>query len=151
MGGAAPVARGGKRSLDAALNLVPFIDLLSCCIAFLLITACWSQLAHLPASHAGAGDSEHATPSERPTVTVGADGYVLELGGAAHEIPRARGAWDVERLAQLLRGARPRFPDDAGVSLRARDDVPYAEVVRAMDAILGARFVAIDLDGLDGA
>ena len=147
MGGAAPVARGGKRSLDAALNLVPFIDLLSCCIAFLLITACWTQLAHLPAARPGAQEGGDAAPVERPTLTIASDGYVLELGGAAMEIPRARGAWDAARLSTLLRDARPRFADDVGVSLRARDGVPYAEVVRAMDAILGARCAGIDLDG----
>ena len=38
MGGAAPTpsGKGGKKPLDAAINLVPFIDLLSCCISFLL-------------------------------------------------------------------------------------------------------------------
>lgn len=41
-GGAVP--SGGKRSLDAEINLVPFIDLLSMCICFLLITAVWIQV-----------------------------------------------------------------------------------------------------------
>ena len=47
MGGAAPTptGKGGKKALDAALNLVPFIDLLSCCISFLLITAVPALLA----------------------------------------------------------------------------------------------------------
>ena len=47
MGGAAPrhLAKAVK-PLDAAINLVPFIDLLSCCISFLLITAVWT---HWPA------------------------------------------------------------------------------------------------------
>lgn len=32
-----------RRSLDAEINLVPFIDLLSMCICFLLMTAVWIQ------------------------------------------------------------------------------------------------------------
>lgn len=36
---------GGRRSLDAEINLVPFIDLLSVCICFLLMTAVWVQLS----------------------------------------------------------------------------------------------------------
>ena len=50
MAGAAPqetAGKGGKKALDAELNLIPFIDLLSCCIAFLLITAVWTQIAGL--------------------------------------------------------------------------------------------------------
>lgn len=38
---------GGRRSLDAELNLVPFIDLLSMCICFLLMTAVWIQVGEL--------------------------------------------------------------------------------------------------------
>src|SRR5690348_2808591 len=34
----------GKRSLDTEVNLVPFIDLLSMCICFLLMTAVWVQM-----------------------------------------------------------------------------------------------------------
>ena len=36
---------GGRRSLDAEINLVPFIDLLSACICFLLMTAVWIQIS----------------------------------------------------------------------------------------------------------
>ena len=37
----------GKRSLSADVNLVPFIDLLSVCICFLLMTAVWIELGIL--------------------------------------------------------------------------------------------------------
>src|SRR5204862_4931704 len=38
-------SQGGRRkSLDAEVNLVPFIDLLSMCICFLLMTAVWVQI-----------------------------------------------------------------------------------------------------------
>ncbi len=46
MGGTALPEGGGKRhrqSLDATINVVPAIDLLSCCISFLLFTAVWTQ------------------------------------------------------------------------------------------------------------
>lgn len=36
---------GGRKSLDAEINLVPFIDLLSVCICFLLMTAVWIQIS----------------------------------------------------------------------------------------------------------
>src|ERR1035441_8269205 len=37
-----------RRSLDAEVNLVPFIDLLSMCICFLLMTAVWLELGSVP-------------------------------------------------------------------------------------------------------
>ncbi len=62
MGGAAPVegGKGKKKSLDAVINLVPFIDLLSSLIAFLLMTAVWTQLATLQVGQQG----NNAAPSQ---------------------------------------------------------------------------------------
>ena len=37
----------GKKALDAVINVVPAIDLLSCCISFLLYTAVWTQISRL--------------------------------------------------------------------------------------------------------
>src|SRR5687767_1292185 len=37
----------GKKSLDAQLQLVPFIDLLCTLISFLLMTAVWNQISRL--------------------------------------------------------------------------------------------------------
>lgn len=36
--------KGGKKSLNAEVNLVSFIDLLSVCICFLLVAAVWLQI-----------------------------------------------------------------------------------------------------------
>ncbi len=37
----------GRRSVNSELPLVPFIDFLLCLVAFLLVTAVWSQMARL--------------------------------------------------------------------------------------------------------
>ena len=34
----------GKKSVDAEIPLIPFIDLLLCCVMFLLVTAVWNKL-----------------------------------------------------------------------------------------------------------
>src|SRR5215471_6167946 len=80
MGGAAPTptGKGGKKPLDAAINLVPFIDLLSCCISFLLITAVWAAISAMPASVGG--DKGGEVPGEddhRLTMVVHRDGYTV--------------------------------------------------------------------------
>jgi biopolymer transport protein TolR len=38
------IGLGGKKDLNADLNLTPFIDLLSTCVCFLLITAVWIEV-----------------------------------------------------------------------------------------------------------
>jgi biopolymer transport protein ExbD len=40
---------GGKRATNHELPLIPFIDFLMCLVAFLLVTAVWSQMARINA------------------------------------------------------------------------------------------------------
>jgi biopolymer transport protein TolR len=43
--GPTPANFGRRRNMDAEINLVPFIDLLSMCICFLLMTAIWAEVS----------------------------------------------------------------------------------------------------------
>src|SRR5688572_27031185 len=65
MGGAAaePTSKGGKKSLDAAINLVPYIDLLMTIMTFLMMTEVWSQIAMLEVQNASGGTD---TPQDEP-------------------------------------------------------------------------------------
>lgn len=87
MGGGGPVGGGGKRSLDFELNLVPFIDLLSCCISFLLITAAWNQLSRIPTNQKAdpPGASRPDQEKKHVELMVRADGYALLLPGTTTE------------------------------------------------------------------
>lgn len=55
--GGSSFGSGRKRSLDAEINLVPFIDLLSMCICFLLMTAVWTQLGSVQVKQANGTDA----------------------------------------------------------------------------------------------
>ena len=41
--------KGGRKSLDSEINMIPMIDLLMCMISFLLITAVWSTMSRINA------------------------------------------------------------------------------------------------------
>jgi biopolymer transport protein ExbD len=41
---------GGKRSLNQEIPLIPFIDFLLCLVAFLLVTAVWTQMSRINAN-----------------------------------------------------------------------------------------------------
>jgi biopolymer transport protein ExbD len=158
MGGAAPVAHsGGRKALDAAINLVPFIDLLSCCISFLLITAVWSQVA-IVETHNGAKDRGDTQSVERPPVSltlyIDDSGYLLARStGGSQAMPRREGRYDFARLAEALHAARGELferADVAALSIRAADGVDYDQLVRTMDVALGQRFVDLSVAGSDG-
>src|SRR5262245_65990969 len=59
---------GGRKAVDVDINLVPFIDMMSCLVAFLLITAVWTNLAQLNVKPKGVGrDAEQQMPTEPPS------------------------------------------------------------------------------------
>ena len=89
MGGAAVVSsgKGAANPLDAAINLVPFIDLLSCCISFLLITAVWVNRSHrseTPASRNDGTDQEIDTDA-KVTLTLSSSGVVISRSTGGEE------------------------------------------------------------------
>jgi biopolymer transport protein ExbD len=139
MGASLTPARGSGRPLDAAINLVPFIDLLSCCLAFLLITAAWSQVARLDLSPAGSDGTVAAAP---PLVLlVERAAYTLIAPGGATVTPVADGG---EALAAALRAQR--HGGDDALLVRVADGVDYARLVRALDLGRGAGFARLSVE-----
>ncbi len=157
MAGAAPMpsAKSARKALDAALNLVPFIDLLSCCIAFLLITAVWSEIGAMPVGHKGdRGGPPDPDPRNAPlgfTLHVDATGYTLvNTSGESQAIPLRAGDYDEGKLAEVLARAHERAPEQRELTIRADDAVPYSRVVRTMDLAMGARFEDLLVAGNEG-
>ena len=94
-----------KKPLHAELNLVPYIDLLTCMVAFLLITAVWTQLAKLKVQQMGQGDADSPAivDATRVAVAVNADGFNLIVKDEQKPIPPQGGG---VRASARLRTAR---------------------------------------------
>ncbi len=72
--------KGGRRALDHEIPLIPFIDFLLCLVAFLLVTAVWSQMARLRADAQVPGPIECGptdTPRELHVDALGANRFRL--------------------------------------------------------------------------
>ena len=144
MAGAAPqehTGKGGKKSLDAELNLVPFIDLLSCCISFLLITAVWTQIAGLQVASSG-GPPEQQTKQETTIdvrLLLNDKGYQLTMAGANIDIPKLDGAFDRKSLGEKLRTLKTSLPDQTAITVQPEDSVAYADLVETVDTAMGEK------------
>ena len=57
---------GGRKTVDSEIPLVPFIDLLLCCVMFLLVTAVWNQLAAVEASTPDLSADRSQDPVDTP-------------------------------------------------------------------------------------
>jgi len=152
MGGAAPTptGKGGKKPLDASINLVPFIDLLSCCISFLLITAVWTQLARMDVTQkskapSGAVD-EPPTPQVSLTLYINKDGYVFSKStGESTPIEMKGEDYDYVKLADTMEKAKKDHPDKEDITIKSNDSIQYNKVIRTMDVVISAKFPTISL------
>jgi biopolymer transport protein ExbD len=57
--------KGGRRSLDSEINMIPMIDLLMVTISFLLITAVWSHMSRINADAQVPGPPRPTEPVEK--------------------------------------------------------------------------------------
>src|SRR5215210_5003774 len=69
MGASVEDGKGRGKGMNFELNLVPFIDLLSVCITFLLATAVWAQVMSLQVDQAIQDpNAEPPPPQDEPPV-----------------------------------------------------------------------------------
>ena len=150
--------KAGRRRLDQDVPLLPFVDLLVCLIAFLMVTAVWARLSRLESSALAPGGA--TGPSTEP-----AKELHLVASSSGFELRWQRGATVLEtrHVAKVTVpvGGEPRFPAlseaisrewsaqgehrDASdeqrdhAVLHLQNDVPFAEVVAVLDALQAPR------------
>jgi biopolymer transport protein ExbD len=148
---------GGKRAVNVELNIVPFIDVMSCLAAFLLITAVWVNIAQINIRPKGKNrdtqqvqqDDEHVTLS----VLVQSDRIWVGLSrvNEFQEIPKKQEDHDWEKLETTLKEhkASAFFADRTDIEIAGESTtaapVPYQSVVHAMDMALKVGFLDVGL------
>jgi biopolymer transport protein TolR len=164
VGGAGP-SSGRRKSLDAELNLVPFIDLLSMCICFLLMTAVWMEIggvnvkqlvgteAPAQATNTYELDVKYATPTalEVNLKRTGQKALVYKIEAPTNE---AR----LQQLRDSIKGftASLKLPPVADVRAQlgqvitvgrvtTKAGVTYGEVISVMDTLRDLGVVSLGL------
>jgi len=140
-------SRGGrKRSLDAELNLVPFIDLLSMCICFLLITAVWIEIGSLQVKQSdgtdgaqmSAKDTEiavHFKSAQSLTIDVKKNGKTQRTVAVTESTQGDNGhAAFMQKLDNQVRGLVAAGPISAAM-LSPAEGVSYGDLVSVMDVL----------------
>ncbi|MEN9722403.1 MAG: hypothetical protein RJB38_389 [Pseudomonadota bacterium] len=145
---------GRKKSLDAELNLVSFIDLLSMCICFLLMTAVWLEVGSLQVkqSHGtqAAAPKGQAHEVELSMQNSTALDWVIKKNGRLVEKQQLKAA-SIEELSQNLAQAMGAFVtahsgDPATISsamITTSSAVSYGDLIRVMDALRRNQIVNI--------
>lgn len=138
---------GGRKSVDIDLNLVPFIDMMSCLVAFLLITAVWTNLAQLNVKPKGVGrDAEQQMPTEPPinlSILVATDSiWVGDTVGNRQQIKKNGENHDFESLGTALTQFKtaPVFAARKDIEIAGEDKANYQELVDTMDVAISKGF-----------
>lgn len=144
--------RGGRKSLDAEINMIPMIDLLMVTISFLLITAVWSNMSRIEAStNAPANVNAPPPAANTPTLHIlAADParFTLEWRDGANivratQVPRSSATSGYTELAKAIgdewrgHGIHRAVTDlqaDRAV-IHTPNDAPYREFIAILDAV----------------
>jgi len=155
--GAAIGTGNQKGSVNVELNIVPFIDLMSCLTAFLLVAAVWVNIAQINISPAGKTrdtsnvqqDDEHVTLSiliQTDKIWVG-----VSRVNDFQEIPKKGDQQDWETLEATLKKQKASafFADRTDLEVAAestnQSPVKYDDVVHTMDTALKSGFTDVKL------
>jgi biopolymer transport protein TolR len=139
--------RSGRKDVNAELLLVPYIDLLTCMIAFLLITAVWTQIARLEVRQRGQGESNGGDPPEtKIAVLVHQDGFSLMVNQDQRPLPRKAGELDYASLTNELTRLKKSYPDKLDVQVLSADAIQFDSLIKTMDAAMASGFPDISLD-----
>ena len=151
-------SKSGKK-INVELNLVPFIDLMSVCVIFLLITAVWTQVSMIQLGSSIYSKKTSDKPIKPPPfseiilrVDIDSKGFNVLVGKNASSIPKlSDGAYNKESLIEALKRVKERYPDKTDGVVSAADDISYQHLIEAMDAFLISEFpqVSITVTGVE--
>lgn len=142
---------GSGREINVEPNLVPFIDLMSVCIIFLLVTAVWTQVSmiELGANVYGKNTGTTAPPTDlRPVnidVRITDRGYIINEGRNSYRVDKLEGEYDTDNLYLQLKTIKERNPTTDAVSIGLEDSLTYDHMIVGMDIILNAGFPEVSV------
>ncbi|MDF3069793.1 MAG: biopolymer transporter [Polyangiaceae bacterium] len=148
----------GRRALTHELPLVPFIDFMVCLIAFLMVTAVWTQLSRINANASVPGEAPLPSGAPRKELHVSATSSGFELRWlqgrtvvTSRQVPRvAVGAGNEQRYPTLTRAITEAWQTDGQhraahdreldrAVLHVDSDLPFAEIVAVLDSLHAPR------------
>jgi biopolymer transport protein ExbD len=131
------------------INVVPFLDIITNVLMFVLATVAVTFTATIDVSPAHKGIREADKKPLDLSVIVVDGGFSLkakggnvatgcEAAGTGLAIPKKDGAYDYKSLkdcATKLKASDPTFRDEAGVIVSANPQIPYDVVIATFDAL----------------
>ncbi len=148
----------GKRQTSVDVNIVPFIDLMSVLIIFLLITAVWTQVSMIQIGSSVYGQKTSDQSAEPPPkveipfrLDVLSSGHRIIIGANSINVPKLGGDFDLKKLRVELKKVKALYPDKIDAIVTMNDELAYVNLIDGMDALLTSGFpeISIATSGVD--
>jgi biopolymer transport protein ExbD len=153
---------GDKKSVNIDLNIIPFIDVMSCLTAFLLVTAMWISIARLEIRPAGRAPGEPCLDGDcaDPKLSVLIEPDDIWIGVSRvndfEKIPKTPAGYDWGRLEDALRAHKASvfFDGKSAIEIAAASTaaqpVSYQSLIAAMDIAVKTGFVDVGVTDPQG-
>lgn len=147
----------GKKSVNIELNIVPFIDLMTCLASFLLVAAVWVNIAQIDIQPKGkTRDTQNIQQDdEKPNLSVLIQADKIWIGVSRvndfQEIAAKAGDQDWDKFEATLKEQKASafFSDRTDLEVAAESTaqsvVHYQDVIHAMDIAVKVGFVDVGL------
>lgn len=150
-------AGGGKDDL----NLVPFIDLFSVLICFLIMTAVWNQIDALSTNVDDVTSSDAASnenPNKRKeslTVTLLKDRMEMSesvsigartLSEKNYKFNNLGENIDISKMDRVLNSWKKKYPNKKDVILNTDNQVLYNKMIQVFDALVGGGYPDVGIN-----
>jgi biopolymer transport protein ExbD len=160
MGANIDTGGGDKRSVNVDINIVPFIDLMSCLTAFLLVTAVWINIAQINIAPKGKNRDQQIKDQDNPVLSVLVSDERIYIGATrvagddttkTVERPSNKSPDQVwsEFEEDLKKIKSEYFADRTDIEIAAESHdqhiVHYQDLVSAMDHAIKAGFTDVGL------
>ena len=149
----AAIDTGDKKSVDVHLNIVPFIDLLSCLTAFLLVTAVWSNLAQISIKPKGLAKNveQKLDEEEQVRASILIQVNLIWVGLSRindfRQIPKEGERYNWKALADTLKEHKESsyFTDREDIEIAADEKIEYQAIISTMDTAISVGFRDVGL------
>jgi biopolymer transport protein TolR len=130
---------------NVEVNIVPFIDLMSVLITFLLLTAVWTQVSmiQIGSSIYGKQQEGNAPKMEEDKVLrldVLKDGYKLRFGPKEFKFPKVKGLYDKKALKASLKTIKEENPEKKDAMISVAENLSFEVFIGGMDILLDSKF-----------
>lgn len=143
-----------KRSANAEINLVPYIDLLSTLICFLLITAVWQQVSVISTNSTAtpppSEDSFNPNPIDPNKIDLSLkifnDRVELSAGKDVKSVNFSGDIIDKGSVKNILKEWKQKYPDKLDITINSDSQIPYKFLIQTMDVLIEENYLGLSIN-----